>query len=65
MGTGALKVTIDVAEERDPLNGSVAADHGDPRQFTGWLELMSALQDILEERDSETTQSQGAQDCRN
>lgn len=47
VGTGTLRVTIDVEAEREPIEGRVAVPGEDGRQFTGWLELMSALQDLL------------------
>jgi hypothetical protein len=59
VGTGTLKVTIDVTEVREPINGRVTAADEDPRQFIGWLELMSALQDILQARGEDAAEPSG------
>lgn len=63
VGTGTLRVTIDVEAEREPINGRVAAVDGDGRQFTGWLELMSALQDILHAPGDRGAEFTGARRC--
>lgn len=64
MGTGTLKVTIDVTEGPEPINGRVTAADGDPRQFTGWLGLMSVLQDVLQDQGEDTARMPGAEQRR-
>ncbi len=37
-------VTVELDEGSDPLTGSVAGAEGPRREFSGWLELIAALQ---------------------
>ena len=38
-------VTVALRVGSDPINGSVVGHAGVPRPFSGWLELIAALQD--------------------
>ena len=39
-----LSVTIELARDADPISGSVSEPAGSRRAFSGWLELIAALQ---------------------
>jgi hypothetical protein len=61
MRTGTLTLTIDLEAEPEPFNGLVTPAHGDPRQFTGWLGLMSVLEDLLQRRGEDKAHMPGAE----
>jgi hypothetical protein len=41
---GRRSVTVELDQGSDPLTGSVAGSTGPRREFSGWLELIAALQ---------------------
>jgi hypothetical protein len=54
MSSQAARVTIDLTATGDPIAGHVTAEGRAPRPFTGWLALMSGLQEALEMLQDET-----------
>jgi hypothetical protein len=38
-----LELAIEL--DSDPISGSVADEHGEPRRFRGWIELVAAIED--------------------
>lgn len=40
--TALLKLSIEV--ESDPIHGSLSTGSGDVRQFSGWIELVAAIE---------------------
>jgi hypothetical protein len=41
---GRRSVTVELDQGSEPLTGSVAGSTGPRREFSGWLELIAALQ---------------------
>jgi hypothetical protein len=42
----SVEVTIEMKCESDPVAGKLSMRDREPRLFTGWLELMSMLEDV-------------------
>jgi hypothetical protein len=40
-----LTVVLELASDREPVEGSVRIRPGETRAFTGWMELVAALED--------------------
>jgi hypothetical protein len=43
-----LRFQLELDRERDPIEGRLTTQQGQTITFTGWLELMSALEDARE-----------------
>jgi hypothetical protein len=43
-----LTVVLELAPVREPIEGRVRSDVGEPRAFVGWMELVAALESMLE-----------------
>ncbi len=37
-----MQLSIEIGSE--PIRGSVAVDHGAPQEFSGWIELVAAIE---------------------
>lgn len=48
MSSPSARVTIDLTATGDPIAGQLSAGDRAPRPFTGWLQLMSGLQEAVE-----------------
>jgi hypothetical protein len=48
MSSQAARVTIDLTATGDPIAGQLTAEGRAPRPFTGWLQLISGLQEAVE-----------------
>ncbi len=46
-GTHPPRFTVALTAVADPIAGEVIAEGFEPRAFTGWLQLLSALQDAV------------------
>lgn len=46
------RVVVEVSACGDPIAGEVAVAGGAARPFTGWLQLLSMLQDAFEEHEA-------------
>ena len=44
-----LSVTVELEKDADPISGSVSEAAGQRRSFSGWLELIAALQRARDE----------------
>jgi hypothetical protein len=44
-----IEVTIDAGPEGGPIGGNVRCDEAEPRQFTGYVGLMAAIDAVLAE----------------
>jgi hypothetical protein len=42
---GSVQVKIEMTRESDPVTGKVSTRDRESREFTGWLELMSMLEE--------------------
>ena len=42
-------MTVELDKDADPISGSVSEAAGPPRSFSGWLELIAALQRARDE----------------
>lgn len=40
-------ITIDASVDASEIRGQISCETGETRQFTGWLALISALDDLL------------------
>jgi hypothetical protein len=47
MTAAGMQVTVEVATIEDPIAGRILAAGQEARPFTGWLQLLSALQDAI------------------
>jgi hypothetical protein len=47
VGAPQTTVTVEVTEIAEPISGQIQAVGQAPRPFTGWLQLLSALQDAV------------------
>jgi hypothetical protein len=50
-GESRRRVTVELEEGAGPIRGSLDLGDGDPRAFSGWLELASALEALRPARD--------------
>lgn len=46
-----LCLVLEVAPNREPVEGSILFGPGEARAFTGWMELVAALESVIEGRD--------------
>ena len=56
MQTGAAVLTVELSVDGEQIAGRVLSDDGPERPFSGWLQLLSAFQDVagaLGDADSE------------
>ncbi|MGH2957734.1 MAG: hypothetical protein ACRDL6_12155 [Solirubrobacterales bacterium] len=44
-----LTVVLELAPNRKPVEGSARSGQGEPLAFIGWMELVAALESMLEE----------------
>jgi hypothetical protein len=44
MTTKAFRLELEIERDRDPIVGRLSDEHGHTVRFTGWLELISAMQ---------------------
>lgn len=49
-GVRQLHITLELVPGSEPIRGTVCSDTA-TRSFTGWMELISALQAVIEEDD--------------
>jgi hypothetical protein len=47
MTAAGMEVTVEVATNEDPIAGRILAAGQEARPFTGWLQLLSALQEAI------------------
>jgi hypothetical protein len=40
------QVRLEIDVDSDPITGTVCAADGDSRPFSGWIELVSAIEDV-------------------
>jgi hypothetical protein len=58
MTTDALRFELELQLARDPIEGRLSGEHGQAISFTGWLELMTLLEQALASAsDREPTES--------
>jgi hypothetical protein len=46
MSAQPIRLTIELENERDPIEGWLRVEHGEAVPFTGWLELMAAVEQV-------------------
>jgi hypothetical protein len=47
MPTDPLRLHIDLQPASEPIEGHLAGEHGETVSFTGWLELIAAIQHAM------------------
>jgi hypothetical protein len=48
------RVELSIELGSDPIRGSVAARDGEPQMFSGWIELVAAIEDVRADRSPHT-----------
>ena len=50
MDRGNARVQLSIELGSDPIRGSVSARDDEPRTFSGWIELVAAIEDVRADR---------------